>query len=550
MIGTIRKHSKGLWWVIGGLTVISFLYWGASVPTRGGGGHASGDYGSIYGQKVSQQEFDNARREFYLFYWFHNPGEWPTKMSQNELERETYIRVLLFREAEKLGIHVSDDAAATAGLSLLHSIDRSGRAVSLPAFVKQILNPEGLTEADFVRFAKHDLAIQQLIETLGLTGELVTPQEATADYMRAYQERTTEAVFFSASNYLSQVTVTPAAIAQFYTNDMADYRLPDRVQVSYVEFNVSNFFAAAEQTIGKTNLDDEVQNLFSQNGMESVPDAKTPEEAKAKIREYLLHKEGMAEAQKQANDLATEVFNQTPVRAENLAAIAKKRGLAVKTTAPFDSYGPTEFPATESFTKAAFALSPDDPFAGPILTPNAVYVIALDKQLPTEIPSLDAIRDRVTHDYKMELATALARRAGTNFVSTLHSQLMAGHSFAAACIAAGFHPEVLPPFSLSTDDLPELAGRASLTQLQQATFGTPVGHASGFEPTADGGFIVYVQKQLPVDAATMNAAMPRYLAGLRRARQNEVFNMWLGNQARRELGNIPAFQQAAEEAAK
>ena len=38
MIGTIRKHSKWLWWIIAGLTVVSFVYWGVTPATRNASG--------------------------------------------------------------------------------------------------------------------------------------------------------------------------------------------------------------------------------------------------------------------------------------------------------------------------------------------------------------------------------------------------------------------------------------------------------------------------------------------------------------------------------
>ena len=85
--------------------------------------------------------------------------------------------------------------------------------------------------------------MEQLQQAIGLTGELVTPQEAAAAYQREHQELSAQMVFFSASNYLSSVIVTPAAVDQFYTNFLAEYRLPDRVQVSYVAFEVTNYLA-------------------------------------------------------------------------------------------------------------------------------------------------------------------------------------------------------------------------------------------------------------------------------------------------------------------
>jgi parvulin-like peptidyl-prolyl isomerase len=108
---------------------------------------------------------------------------------------------------------------------------------------------------------------------------------------------------------------------------------------------------------------------------------------------------------------------------------------------------------------------------------------------------------------------------------------------------AGYPPEVLPAFSLSTQELPELGGRAGLNELKQAAFSTAIGQASGFVPTDDGGFVVYVESQQPVDETTMNAELPQFLASIRRSRQNEAFNEWLGMEARKQFGNLAIFQQ-------
>src|SRR5580693_802131 len=106
MIGTIRKHSKWLWVVIITLTVISFIYWGAAPSRMSGTVRASGDFGSINGKKITQQEYVDALNEFKLFYLFHY-GTWPDKkanVSENDLERETYVRLFLAQKASDLGI--------------------------------------------------------------------------------------------------------------------------------------------------------------------------------------------------------------------------------------------------------------------------------------------------------------------------------------------------------------------------------------------------------------------------------------------------------------
>jgi hypothetical protein len=129
--------------------------------------------------------------------------------------------------------------------------------------------------------------------------------------------------------------------------------------------------------------------------------------------------------------------------------------------------------------------------------------------------------------------------------------MTADRGFASLCVAAGLQPQVLPAFSLSTEELPELGEHADLDQLKRAVFTTPVGKTSDFEATSDGGFMVYVQSRLPIDQTTMNSDLPRYIAALRRERQNEAFGQWVNLEANRQLRSLPVFrEQAARGAAK
>jgi len=547
MIGTIRKHSKWLWAIVIFFMSISLLWWGASNQSRNGGGD-SDNFGSLYGKKISRQDYINARNEFYLFYWFRNM-EWPNNLKSADTEQQIYLRLLLTRKAQSLGIHVSDESAGTSAAALLHSLDRNNQHVTPDAFESQVLKPQGFTMEDFERFARNDIVVQQLIETIGLSGELITPQAAAELYQRDHQELTAQVVFFSASNYLSQVPATPAAVGEFYTNYMAAYRLPDRVQVSYVAFDLSNYLAAVEQKIGVTNLNDQVEATFRRYGMEAAQTAKTPQEARVVIRENIRRRLALNEAAQKANEFAKDVLAQTPVRPENLAATAKRDGLKVQTTQPFDSqYGPSEFPASAALVKSAFALTPDEPFAGPIAGQDGVYVVALEKQWPSEIPPLEQIRNRVTSDYQTMLATSIAQRNGTNFMHELASQMAAGKTFAAACAAAGLHPETLPPFSMSTADMPRLGDRAPFQQIKSVAVSTSVGHASNFEETETGGFILFVEKKSPVDRPTLDMQLPGFVAQMRRERANEIFNVWLQSEANRELRNTPVFQKQQQAA--
>ena len=106
-------------------------------------------------------------------------------------------------------------------------------------------------------------------------------------------------------------------------------------------------------------------------------------------------------------------------------------------------------------------------------------------------------------------------------------------------------PQVLPPFSQATRELPELGGRLELSQFLRFAQTIPVGHASPFVEIGDGGFILYVQSQLPVDQAVMNAELPQFTEALRRSRENEAFNEWLQAEAGRALRDTPVARQQA-----
>jgi hypothetical protein len=554
MIGTIRKHSGWLWLVIVTLTIISFLYWGASPAERYNHGR-NGGYGTIYGHAVTPEMYIQAKQQFRLYYWMRT-GQFPEKsttLKREDMEREIYVRLMLLQKAKDLGVSVGEEAEVAAANEFLISLGSKGQPVPLEEVAKRILEPEGLTVADLQNFLRSDLVIQQLIQTLGLSGTFVTPQEAGLLYDREHQEVAAQAVFFSVSNYLAQVAVTPAAIADFYQKNQAGYREPDRMQVNYVAFEVTNYSAAAEQKIGRTNLTAQVEAVFRQHGMEAVPGAKTSDEAKLKIREALIQQAAAIEAHQQANAFATELFALEPVKAGNFATFAQAKKVALHTTEPFDAnMGPEEIGASSAFAKEAFKLSEEVPFAGPVAVPGAnapeaYYVIGLATQLPSAIPPLEQIRARVTQNYQLYEAALLAQRAGTNFFANAVGQVAAGKTFAQAAVAAGLSPQILSPFSLSSQEVPEAADRADLGQLKRAAFTTAPGHVANFIPTQDGGFVLFVQSLLPVDLAKKNADMAQFANQIRRGRQNEAFNLWLEMEANHELRTTPVFEEPAKD---
>jgi hypothetical protein len=549
MIGTIRKHSSWLWWIIAGLTIASFAWWNVSPSTRYGGGTGNG-LGTLYGKPVAAEQFEQAKREYFILYWMrHQQFPKAPEVSNAELEREIYDRLMLETKAKEMGIHVSQEAVVTEADNYLSTLGRQGQTVSPGVFVDRILTPAGLTAADFQRTIASNLVIQQLVQSLGLVGTLVPPQEAAQLYDHDHQEFSAQAVFFPATNYTAQVMASPAAVAMFYTNNMAAYRVPDRVQLNYVEYDLSNFLGSAEQNLGKTNVTAKAEAIFAQQGQEAVPTAKTPEEAKAKIREMILREEAAKLAVEASRQFAKTLFAIDAANANTLLLLAETNGLTAHTTPPFnETDGLDDLAVPTELVKMAFKLSPESPFGPrPIVGTEAVYVIALAKQLPSEIPSFNEIRNRVVEDFKSYEGILLARAAGTNFFHGVSVQMAMGKTFAQAAVAAGQAPVALKPFSLSSREIPEAEEHGGSRQMLYAAAQTPPGHMTPFVPTTDGGFVLYVQSMLPVDEAAKSTELPRFLEQLRNTRKNEAFNRWLFLEENRELRDTPVYKDMEAE---
>jgi hypothetical protein len=548
MFGTIRKHQTWLWAVIITLTIISFVYF-FSPYQKMNSGPGSINYGSINGERVSREDFIAARGEVYLSYFFSR-GSWPEENKTPGFDpvRETYFRLLLVQKQKEYGIHISEDVVAQVARDMLRPFQKTGTSAA-EVFVKQILTPNGFQVSDYERFVRHQLGIQELAAAVGIGGRLVTQQEAKGLYVREHEEVATEVVFFPASNQLASVTISPEAVSMFFTNQLALYRIPERIQVDYVKFDLTNHLTEATDQLAKmTNLDLQIEQAYRENPTNLLREFKATslEEAKVKIRESRIKELETQLARRKAAEFAYALEEKEPQGPDTLAQVAKEKGLTVQVTEPFDRFDPPKSLAVNAnFSAAAFSLT-NGRFAGPLVGDEAAYVIGLNRRIPSEVPPFEQVRARVESDYKLNLATALARQAGAEFNQTATNQLAQGKTFAEICAGAKVTPVDLPPFSLSTQSLPGYEEGGLLNQFKQAAFGTDPGKVSTFFPTDEGGFVLLVKARLPISEEKLQRELPAFVNYVRGSRQNEAFQAWFREEAKRGLRDVPLLRQQQE----
>ena len=536
MFGTIRKHQSWLWLIIIGVMILTMIVWTNNSGSNSRRG--AGNFGAIDNKPITATEMQQAENDALLNYLVQSsPHQWPDRAgSQFDLTRQAYQQLFIERKLNEYNIHADPDAAAHLASLILGHWDE-GQPISMDKF-QDILKSKNMKVEDFEHFLDSFVAVRQLESVVGISGKVVTPEEIQSLYTSEYQELAAEAVFFSASNSLPKIPApTAEALGTFYTNQQANYREPDQMQLSYVYYNVTNFMPDAEKQIG-TNLTRQVDEAMTRVGTNFFRLGKTAEEARAKVREILIQQVGESNALTLANSLEQAVIDKKTNILENLNAVAKSKGLEVKVTKPFDKqYGPSEIDLGGNYPVSSFfELNADDPLLPPIRGMDGIYVIAFNQLIPSHIPPLGEIRSRVENDFKFQQALRIAQVNGQSFAQTVTNELAHGKTFAQTCEATRNTAVQVPPFSRGTTRLEPVEDQnIDLNEFKSVAFGTPIGTVSRFIETPVGGFIVHVKQKLPIDEATMKAKLPEFSNLVRERRQSEAFEIWFGTGWSQEL---------------
>ncbi|HWD20577.1 MAG TPA: SurA N-terminal domain-containing protein [Verrucomicrobiae bacterium] len=555
MIGTIRKHQQWLWIAVIGATIYSFVaYFNPSSRYKNGssGGGQTYDAGSIFGEPITGDQLLNARNEAKIFYRL-NANEWPASEQANQKVEEIAHQFLLVdAELRHNHITVTPEAAArfTKQIVGLKPDEALTKEMLDQVLAKLLAGANGeVSGGDFVNFVHLSAGQQYLMTIFGMTGQLITPKEAESFYRRENEPMVALLASFPAANYEEKVNPTAQEITDFYNKRQAQYRVPEKLELNYVEFSVSNSMTEGDKEMAKqlgTNLDQKVDELYVEQDPSAYKDETGTNQlsapaAKAKIKTQLRETFARNLAHKDAIAFATKLeeghSEQHPYTTDDLIQLAKKEGLTVKTTAPFDERtGPKEMDLPAKMLRLVFALRDDDPedkdksrlyISSPLVTEEAVYVIGLKKRTPSRVQPLADVRAQVVEDYRRSRGAELAREAGQKFEDAAKANTTQAKSFDQLCAAQGVKTTALAPFSMATPSIPEIKDRSSFQQLQSVAYTIPTGTISPFVPTSEGGFVVYVKQRQPVDETKMKEMLPTYLARMREQRAVAAWQQWL-----------------------
>jgi len=541
-------------WVIIVGTILSFvIYLFPNVRSMGGLGSSRGasTIGTIDGEAVGAGDYENAVNQAKVFYRMRT-GHWPAGAdADRQVEEVAFQQLFVSAKLKELNLEIPaavvDDFIRTDILRL-----KPGQAMPKAQwddFVAHELVGNGrVTLQDFENWARNALAAEMLLPKLyGVNGAAITSKEAEFFFRRNRESMLVEWVRFPITNYVASVNPTPEQIRQFFTNQQANYRLPEREVISYVHYNPSNYVAVADDYVKSiTNFDDQIEKEYLSRDISAYKDTNgnqlSADAAKAMIREgtrlQVMVKAAATNAQ--ATYYALMQGHETtnnPITKADLEKFAATNNLKLITSAPFDQQNPPEdIKLTPAYLDVIFHLDLGDPGDQYKLIPAAIatngfYLVGLEKKIPSESQTLEAVQAKVVEDFRNNEAAQLAAQDGAKFEAAVKAGLAKGQTFDAICEAQKFKPQTLTPFSLDTTSIPEIEDQSTFEMLARMVYDVPTGQCSEFNPyVPGGGFVAYVQKRTPVDETIVQRDLPTYLHDQRLQREQAAFNIWFGRQ--------------------
>jgi hypothetical protein len=532
MIGTIRKHSAVLWWVIVVAVIVSFVAWSGSDQSsltalvRGN----AGLFGTVDGHDITRDEIVERIRQLGLQESLSDRRRSMNDEQRNEVAAQT---AFIDFKLQSMGI-VADDEVLASVVSDAFRDQATGQS-TYPALIERIKTMGG-REDDYLAILRRQVEQSTLVNVLSIPDSLVTPREAEAEYRRENEEAVASAVFFVSTNFMSSVTVKPEGLGQFYTNRAQNYRIAEKFVVSYLHFPASNHMAAAEAELATMpDLTNRLEQAYASRPTNSFLDDQgvvlSKDAALLRMRTESVKSSAAARAAEVASEAYNELAQITPIKPENLDAIATKRGLKVALTQPFArGERPLGLESLPDLTTVLQGLTPDAPFSEPMTSANGAYILAIKARIPATIPPLASIEPRVADDYRRFLALEAARSAGQAFRNSLTNALAAGKTFAGFAAEQKQQVIDLPAFSQSMTMVPGLPPYADLGSLKDTAFALEPGGVSGFAMARDGGYVLFLKERKPVSEETLKAGLPAFMAEARSRRSSSPFAQWFSGE--------------------
>jgi peptidyl-prolyl cis-trans isomerase D len=430
--------------------------------------------------------------------------------SDEQFQSQLTNRIALLHLADELGVPAPSQETLSDYIttkSAFRGPTGEFSADAYTSFVDSIETNPRAQQGLVLIVLEEDYRINQVGSVLAGPGYLL-PSEALAQTQRNRTEFALATAELSYEDFAPEIAADEATLKAYYETNKLRYEIPERIQASYVSFNLENYKEKVTEA-----SDAELREHFIANRSQFVADFeaaqnKPTEDNDAEkvdlesvtfedVREAVVESYVAEQESRLANE-AAQAFAYTlyrdAIKRDSAAfnELLNKFELTLTKIEPYTIEGASQRALSKDLLESAFALGGNRYYSDAYAIDSGYAVLIYEGRIAPEIPAFETVQGEVTADYKAEEKRRLFNEKGVSLQAELEAKVGEGVDFVEAAKALGLDAEAFDTFSVQ--DAPIELNRSALQQAQSMQ----VGDVSPMLTTGGIGIIVYVaEKNVP-----------------------------------------------------
>jgi peptidyl-prolyl cis-trans isomerase D len=408
--------NRLLVYVVLGLIILTFAFFGVDAYFRGGGA-AADEVATVGDSKITVQEFATSVRRAQDRMRAQAQGQQSQQMNaylnspefrQAVLDEMIERRVLL-QQAAKAGMAVSEEELRSAIASVQAFYGEDGN-FSIERY-EQLLRAQNLTPAQFERQIEQDILLGRIRNTVA--GTAFMPDKVVERLVRIReQEREVSQLVISPVDFRGQIEVTPEEAKQYFEENKSLFRIPERAKLEYLVLTPE--VAAANVAVS----DDELKQVYEQR----IAEFQTPEERRARHILIMVDSDASDEEKAGAEAKASDIYRQLQAEPGRFAELARANSGDPGSAEQGGDLGFFQrgFMVKE-FEDAAFALSKGE-ISAPVRTQFGFHIIRIDEIKAVETTPFARVREQLLKEVREDRVQEAYLEAAQTFSDLVYTE--------------------------------------------------------------------------------------------------------------------------------